>query len=181
MRILLAGFGPWGKYRRNPSGEAAKNLGGHVLPVRFEAAERGLVRLIRETRPGAILLLGLAAGRRAISLEALALNVDHSEDRPPYRRWRQRIQKGGPIARPARFPVDRIHRRLKAAGFPVAVSYNAGTFLCNHVFYVALSRSRVPCGFVHLPPLAKIPLSGQLRAVQIILDEMGGRRKVAVV
>jgi pyroglutamyl-peptidase len=180
VKILLAGFGPWGKTRRNPSGETARALGGHVLPVRFGTAGTEIVRLIRETRPGAIVLLGVAAGRRKINLEAVALNVDHCEDPPPFRRWRRRIRKG-PFVRFARLPLDRIHRRLRAAGLPVALSYNAGTFLCNHVFYVALARSRVPCGFVHLPPHDRLSLSKRSRAIRIILDELKGGGEAVVV
>jgi len=178
MRILLAGFGPWGKVRRNPSGKAARALGGHVLPIPFDRAGREIVRLIRETRPGAIVLLGLAAGRRKISLEAVAMNVDHCEDRP-WRRWRRRIMKG-PITRGTRLPIDRIWWRLRAAGFPAAVSYGAGTFTCNHVFYVALARSSVPCGFIHVPPRQHLSFRRLLRALRLVLDTIRRRPGRAV-
>jgi pyrrolidone-carboxylate peptidase len=45
---------------------------------------------------------------------------------------------------------------LQRARTRAYISNHAGTFLCNHVFYVArqeLARLRheAPCGFVHLP------------------------------
>lgn len=171
MRILLAGFKPWGKVRRNPSGEAAAALGGHLLPVDYEAAGREVRRLIRKERPEAIVLLGLASGRRTIALEALAVNVDHCEGRGRQRRWRRPIGKG-PLVLESRLPLDRLHARLRGSRIPVRISYHAGTFICNHVFYVALASSRVPCGFVHLPPFRKMPRARQLRAVRLILESL---------
>jgi len=171
---LITGFESWGKGRRNPSGEAARALGGHVLPVSYCRAGREISRLIRTTRPDAIVMLGLAEGRKKIGLEAVALNVDHCEGRPPWRRWRRRILKG-PLARGTRLPIDRIHRRLRAARFPVAVSHSAGTFVCNHVFTVALARSRVPCGFIHVPPARVFPARRLVRAVRLILETLAVR------
>jgi pyroglutamyl-peptidase len=60
----------------------------------------------------------------------------------------------------------------------VAWSDDAGGFLCNHVFYRArewLERRGllVPCGFVHLPPLAALALERQVDAVAACLDVLG--------
>jgi len=174
VRVLLTGFKPWGTQRRNPSGEVARTLGGHVLPVAYAAAARRLRVLIRAVRPDAILMLGLAPGRQTMALEALALNIDHSED-PGSRRWRKPIQKG-PLLLPTRLPIDALHRALSRARIPVRISHHAGTFICNHVFYVALAASRVPCGFVHVPPFTWIPETRQLQAVRLILQELGEGR-----
>ncbi len=168
MSVLLTGFRPWGRIGVNPSGEVASALGGHVLPVDYDRAAREVLRLIRTERPEAILMLGLAEGRRRIGLEALALNVDHCEE-GRYRRWRRPIDRG-PRVLESRLPLDGIHRRLSLARIPVSISYSAGTFVCNHVFREALTHSRVPCGFVHLPPTRRISLERQLRAVRLILD-----------
>lgn len=171
MDVLVAGFEPWGPEKTNPSGDVARCLGGHVLPVRWPEATRRLKSLLRREKPKAIVLLGLARGRRRVELEALALNVDHCED-APWRRWRRPIGKGGALARPSRLPLDRLLRALRSAGIPAGLSHHAGTFLCNHVFYVALSVTRVPCGFIHLPPVKALPLKEQVRAIRIVLDAL---------
>lgn len=171
VRILLTGFEPWRGQRRNPSGEVALALGGHVLPVRYGAAARTLARLVKSTRPQAILLLGLAPGRRRIGLEAIALNIDHCEEGEE-RRWSRPVRKRGPMVLRTRLPIERLHRRLRAARIPVSISHHAGTFICNHVFYGALFETRVPCGFVHLPSEAVIPLGRQVGAVRLILAEI---------
>ena len=169
MSILLTGFSPWGKNRVNPSGVIAQALGGHVLPVDFQGAARELRRLLRRHRPDALLMLGLAAGRTRISLEAVALNVDHHEEAGRQRRWRRPIRRRGPIALEARLPLDRIFRRLQAARVPAAVSHHAGTFICNHVFYEGLSTFSGPCGFIHVPPFKAMSQPRQIEAIRTIL------------
>lgn len=170
MTILVTGFTPWGRERRNPSGELARAVGGSVLPVDYARAERDILRLIRSSRPDAILMLGLAAGRTRLELETVALNVDHG-GAGKGRRRRRPIRKG-PLALPATLPVDRLYRALKRARIPVSISAHAGTFVCNHVFYVALAEGRVPSGFLHVPPVRAVPFATQLRAVKLILDEL---------
>ena len=48
--------------------------------------------------------------------------------------------------------------RLRVAGEPVEISYTAGTYVCNHVFYEGQRISRelglsIPAGFVHVPAI----------------------------
>lgn len=157
--------------RRNPSGEVARALGGAVLPVRYDRAERAFRKMLRERRPEALVLLGLAPGRLRISLEAVALNVDHHEG-PRWRRWRRPIRPGGPLVLEARAPLDRLIRRLRTARVPVTLSYHAGTFTCNHIYYLALAETKGPCLFVHLPPDRRVPLRTQLRAARVVAWEL---------
>lgn len=146
----------------------ARALGGHVLPVNYDAAGDHLVRLIRSERPAGVLMLGLNSSARLISLEKVAMNRDHSQsprrDNP--------IIKGGRFVLFSRLPIDRLRRRLKRARIPSAVSYHAGTYVCNHVFYLGLRNTRRTCGFIHLPPVRHLSLRDQIRAVELLLEEM---------
>ena len=169
----MTGFVPWGKHRVNPSGQLASEVGGHLLPVDFDRASRELRRLIRKERPRAIVLLGLASGRKRINLEVVALNFEHHP-----RGWR-RIRKSGPLAMMSRLPVERLLSRLRRARIPATVSFHAGTFVCNRVFYDALSASTVPCGFVHVPPFKAMSRPRQLRAIRTILRAIGGSSPAA--
>ena len=173
MKILLTGFVPWGKHRVNPSGELAAELGGHLLPVDFDQAARELRRLIRRTRPDAVVMLGLASGRKRINLEVVALNVELDR-----RRW-GRIRKGNPLAMMSRLPVDRLLARLRKARVPATLSFHAGTYVCNRVFYEALSATTVPCGFVHVPPFRAMSRPRQLRGIRTILRALGGSSPAA--
>lgn len=178
MDVLVAGFEPWGSEKTNPSGDVARRLGGHVLPVHWSRATRRLRDLLRREKPKAVVLLGLASARRRVEIEAVALNVDHCED-GPWRRRRRPIAPGGALARPSRLPLDRLLRALRGAGIPAGISHHAGTFLCNHVFYIALSLTRVPCGFIHLPPVEAIALEDQMRAIRTVVEALGRRTSPA--
>ena len=173
MKVLVTGFVPWGKHRVNPSGELASEVGGHLLPVDFKLASRELRRLIRQERPRAIVMMGLAPGRKRINLEVVALNVEAKRFR-----WR-RIRKGGPLALGTRLPVDRILDGLRRARVPATVSFHAGTYVCNRVFYEALACTTVPCGFVHVPPFRAMSRPRQLRAIRTILRAIDGSSRAA--
>ena len=166
--ILLTGFEPWDVFNVNPSGDVARALGGHVLPVDYRKADAALRRLLK-TKPSAVVMLGLGAGRTSIDIELVARNLDDAGTRV-----RKPIEPGGPERRTSTLPIGHLLDRLRAAGLPARPSPDAGTFLCNHVFYVAAGRVDVPCGFIHLPPLEVLPLDDQLRAVRLILGALGG-------
>jgi pyroglutamyl-peptidase len=173
VKVLVTGFVPWGKHRVTPSGELASEVGGHLLPVDFVRASRKLRRLIRRNRPRAIVMMGLAPGRKRINLEVVALNLEHR------RRGWKKIRKGGPLGLMSRLPVDRLLLKLRQARIPATVSFHAGTFVCNRVFYEALSASTVPCGFVHVPPFRAMSRPRQLRAIRTILKALGGSSRAA--
>lgn len=176
MKILLTGFEVYGPVRVNPSerivqrigqalaeaarGNGSADLHAEVLPTEFVAADRRLRRLIREFCPEAVLCLGVAPRREKISLERVALNLDDDSlaDNAGRSRSGRRIVPNGPPAYWSTLPLERIHRQLERRGIPVSYSNHAGTYLCNHVFYVARHEiermgNGAPCGFVHVPPL----------------------------
>ena len=86
-RILVTGFGPFGEEICNPSLEAVRALpdkaGGALilkeeLPVVFGLGAERLMTLIEEKRPCAVLGTGLAAGRRAVTPEVIAVNLKNA-------------------------------------------------------------------------------------------------------
>lgn len=170
--ILLTGFDAFGRQKTNPSEEVLRRLRDDevpgarllrvVLPTRYRRAEQGMLDLLKRYRPAAVLSLGVAASRPGVTIEMLALNTDHSEDRDNAgeRRLRKRIHPRGPMFLETRLPVDELLRALKRARIPASVSYHAGTYVCNHLFYSLLrklqSTPSVPAGFVHLPPLKRL-------------------------
>lgn len=179
MKLLVTGFEPWGSHALNPSGEVARELGGEVLPVNFREADRVLKSLIARRKPDAILMLGLAESRKILTLEAVALNVDHHEMAGKNQAWRRPILRGGPLAVEARLPLNDLQRRLKKAGIAAAISHHAGTFLCNHVFYRGLTWMDGPCGFVHVPTFKALPRARMLQAVGAILHAVAGSSPAA--
>jgi pyroglutamyl-peptidase len=133
------------------------------LPTKFAAARRDLSELLK--RPWAMVLcVGQAGGRAALGLERVAINVNDA--RIPDNDGQQPIDEpvvpGGPPAYFSTLPLKACVQALREAGLPAEVSNSAGTFVCNHVFYVLMhalaDRPGVPAGFVHLPWL---PEQGQ--------------------
>src|SRR4030095_4555245 len=82
--ILVTGFEPFGTHTANPTEGLAKAVDGRrigdvdrvaqVLPVHNADAARRITEALAETRPSAIVHLGLAAGRARVALERVAVN-----------------------------------------------------------------------------------------------------------
>ncbi|HLI25469.1 MAG TPA: hypothetical protein VKZ60_00275 [Chloroflexota bacterium] len=185
-RLLLTGFEPWAAHAANPAAALATRLDGWrhrgwrvygvVLPVALAAAPAELAAAWRDLRPHAVLHLGLAASRTALTVERWAHNV---ADFPvPDNRGAQPrgepLAEDGPARLAATLPVGAAVRALAAAGVPAAPSDTAGQFVCNAVLYAALRRAAAarcagPVGFVHLPGPQALPLAAQERALERLL------------
>ena len=190
MKILLTGFEPFGTATSNPSGEIIKQISGDnivtaVLPVAYAQSAEGLLALIAEHNPDVVICLGQAEGRTQITPERVAINLDdaHLADNEGVLRNDVTILKGGPDAYFSTLPIKEIVEAIKAKGVPAAVSLSAGTFLCNHVFYVAQNKfagTHVRSGFVHVPlmdsqspefpGLPTMPLDQMVTAVRAMLE-----------
>ena len=88
MKILFTGFEPFGGSCENPSYDCLKGLPCTVgetelvtakLPVSFRRAPALLLERMGEERPDAVVCLGLAAGRKKISLEKVGINYAHAQ------------------------------------------------------------------------------------------------------
>jgi pyroglutamyl-peptidase len=197
MKILLTGFNSFRRARVNPSEQVVRalatgrrNISGvelvtAVLPTEYLAATRQLRRLIRSSRPDAILCLGVATWREHISLERVALNLDDErtpDNRGLVRRDRK-IVPHGPDVYWSSLPLERLQTALQEIRLRAEISNHAGAFLCNHAFYVARHetaqlRRPVPCGFIHLPGIGhgkarrKYSREQLTRAVEACLREL---------
>ena len=181
-RIAVVGFAPFGAHAENPSERVVRALASEpglataVLPVAYRRAESQLVATLESVRPDALLLLGRYEGD-AIRLERVALNLDDaaSADEDGERRSGSPIHPAGPVGHWSTLPLEAFAAALASRALPFVWSRDAGGFLCNHVFYLARhwveqSGRRIPCGFVHLPPLEALALERQLAGVRACLD-----------
>jgi len=169
MTLLLTGYEPFGDHETNPSAAVARGLDGEdvaghrvvgrVLPVEFDAAGEELASLVESHEPAALLSTGLAAGRTAVSVERVGINVDDcagTADNAGAEPRGERIEPDGPDARFATIPVGAVVDALLADGVPARLSNTAGTHLCNHALYrgralVERAGREAPVGFLHLP------------------------------
>ena len=185
--VLLTGFAPFDGDVVNPSWQAVSALRGRQvaghriavrkLPTEFGTALRALRQAIRETRPKLVVCVGLAGGRRRISLERVAINVDDARipDNAGLQPVDVPVVRGGPAAYFSTLPVKAMLAALREAGIHAEVSQTAGTFVCNHVFYGLMHalrrRPAIRGGFIHVPWPAESGLT---------LERIGDGLRVAV-
>jgi pyroglutamyl-peptidase len=170
--ITLQGFGIFGNFRVNPSERICEDLGAvypasrariisHVLTTSADAVS-AIPRLMAEDQSDAWIGLGLAGGRSAAAVERVAINL--ADYRMPDQGGRQLtdapIAPDGPVAYWTTLPVQEILAAWRERDIPGYVSYSAGTFLCNHAFYLArhtAAETGRPAyvGFIHIPAMVQ--------------------------
>ena len=110
--------------------------------------------------PAAVIMLGEAGGRSAVTPETGAENVMNAvygdqtfPDNAGYAPDHLPIVEGGPEMVRSTLPVDEIIEAVKAVGFPCERSDVAGQYVCNTVLYSTLvhNQGAVPTGFIHVP------------------------------
>ncbi len=179
--LLVAGFGAFPGQAVNPARIVAENfrrrknalaLAGidlhvAVLPVEYEALSPKLCRLFAETSPDAVLLLGVAARRRKLSVETLARNRVSilRPDAAKQLAWSRSIAHGGPEFLRSPCPVARLVALARKSGVPAAASRHAGDYLCNESYYLSLLMDRRAC-FIHLPDWRGAQLNRAARAIE---------------
>jgi pyroglutamyl-peptidase len=189
-KVLLTGFEPFGPHLVNPSELLVRSLEGRsiggctvavrVFPVETRTLRDRIEAALAEERPAFVLGVGLAAGRAALALERVALNVLDFEipDAAGTMRKNDAVQRGGPDARFATLSPAEILAAWAAAGVPGYLSNTAGTYICNQWLYETLALTAnasppIPVGFIHLPALpAQAVQLGADRTPSMTLDLM---------
>jgi len=168
--ILLTGFEPFGGSPVNPSQQIVEALAADappgvalrttLLPVDTLGAPDAIRVAIDAIQPSAVVMLGQAGRRTAVSIERVAINVldfriPDNSDRQPVD---EPVVPSGPAAYFSTLPIKAIVQAVRQAGVPAAVSNTAGTYLCNQAMYIALHHIaqqglNIPAGFIHVPSL----------------------------
>ena len=164
-KLLITGFEPFGGERINPSWEAVCRLpfeiGGYELtklrlPVVFGKAAEETIKMAGDICPDAIICVGQAGGRAAITPELVGINLRHASipDNSGYQPKDEPIIDGGETAYFSTLPVRKMAEAINAAGVPSRVSYSAGAYVCNDLLYTLLSHyknSSTSVCFIHIP------------------------------
>lgn len=185
MKLLLTGFEPFGESKINPSEQivcalerekiSGVDLHTTILPVERVRGPQTLLDAVARVKPNAVLCLGEASRRMALSIERVAINLmDYRiPDNAGQKIIGEEIVPGAPAAYFCTLPVRAMFDAVRAAGVPAELSLSAGAYLCNQVTYVLLhhlaqNRLSIPAGFVHLPALP-----AQVAARDAIVPSMG--------
>ena len=167
MPILVTAFEPFGGDALNASQEILNALpdalGGvrmekRLLPVTFFAASVIAVEAAAALRPDAIVCLGQAGGRDAVTPERVAVNHMDAKipDNDGFQPVDQPVIPNAPAAYFSALPVKAMVEAMQRIGVPARLSDSAGTYVCNALMFAMLHRMReIPCGFIHVPYLTE--------------------------
>jgi len=165
-KVLLTGFEPFGGASFNPSGAVVQEIGRHgidgveiitaVLPVEFKRSAEILIDLIKTHQPSVVISLGQAEGRDFIGPEKVAINLADARiaDNAGVKLENQKVDPNAADGYFSTLPIRAIVDAISALGINAKVSYSAGAFICNEIFFTAqsfLQASAVISGFIHLP------------------------------
>lgn len=164
-KLLITGFDPFGGESINPAWEAVRLLPDVIrdfelvkleIPTVFGAAAQVVIDKAEEIHPDAIISVGQAGGRAAVTPEMVGINLRYASipDNMGVLPCDIPIAEGGPAAYFSTLPVRAMAKAICDAGLPGAVSYSAGSFVCNDVLYSLLHHfdgTAVRAGFIHVP------------------------------
>ena len=194
-KVLLTGFEPFGGASFNPSGAVVKEIADYgidgveivtaVLPVEFKRSAAMLIELISINKPDVVISLGQAEGRDFIGPEQVAINLADARiaDNAGVKLENQPINTGAADGYFSTLPIRAIVDAISALGISAKISYSAGAFICNEIFFTAqsfLQGSNVISGFIHLPlapnqsaefpGLPTMPLTDQVAAIRVAIQ-----------
>ncbi len=166
-KVLITGFEPFGNDVVNPSWEAVSLLPDQMgtvqivklkMPVEYDRVAVLLEEAILREQPDAVICVGQAGGRAMMTPEMVAVNIKDASgtDNAGVLYSGESIDANGPAAYFSTLPVKVLTAAIKEAGVPAAVSYTAGTYVCNNIMYhlLHMTAARYPqikgC-FIHIP------------------------------
>jgi len=186
MKILLTGFEPFNGMPTNASWEAVKLVNERLadgivleklrLPVEYGRAADLCIEAIGRQDFDAVLSVGVASGRRVLTPEYLAINVKDAKipDNAGVLMRNESIIDEGESALYTNLPYAETLEAILSTGLSAEASFDAGTFVCNDLFYRILhhiqdSEKHTYCGFLHVPPESVIPSERVAWAIEAIL------------
>lgn len=167
--VLITGFGPFPGVPYNVSASLAEQIGAEVrqrfpsstvvtaaLPTEWETAPELASDLICDLKPALALHFGVSEQAHGFVIETLARNETGRLDAAGELPMIPVIEPFGPDEMPTQLPAGRINARLRRLGLPSRLSRDAGTYLCNAVFYRSVLTQKElglggRSGFIHLP------------------------------
>jgi pyroglutamyl-peptidase len=194
LRVLITGFGPFPGAPANPSATLARALARSrrlpgvrlralTLPTEWQAAQ-DFPALLAQEAPDIVLMIGLAARRRALCVETSGRNGGGGFPDVARRRPASRIiAPGGPARIACAAPSAALRHALSGTGVPARLSRDAGRYICNALAYRAYGWAQAEgrrAVFVHVPlPRPGLTLAQMHRALEALLRRLIAQRRAA--
>jgi len=155
----------------NPSAQLAEAMEWphKVLDVSYSAVERFVFQR-EEPNFERLLLLGAAPGRKFLSPELFARNTYGGAADMDGERRNGEIEAGRPLLLTSTLFEDDLLAAALAEDKRMRLSLDAGSYLCNFIYYEALTHfpdKRV--GFVHVPTFETISFEDQLNSLNALM------------
>lgn len=161
-----------------------------LMPVSFHRVATALRRAIDQHTPDLIIMLGQSGGSDRVKLERIAINMMDSKlpDNDGYLPDEEIIYADGSSALFSNTAIKELRTTIEQLGIKVKISNSCGLYVCNRLYYEALSitqsRPSTQALFVHLPyyegqPSAKpakptMPLTDMVQAIIAIIRQTSG-------
>ena len=156
MKITITAFEPFGGFNTNSSYIALSklndlNIDRIILPVSYPDAYVVLKESIQET--DFIILLGMAAKRDKISIEERAKNLLEFKipDNNNQIIQNRLIDEDSPSFIYSKVDIDTLIKDLNEENNLVYKSNDAGSYICNYLYFKVLTNFNVPSIFIHIP------------------------------
>ena len=144
-KIIVTYFEPFGGKTTNASKEVISLLSEYQtkeLPVSWSKIPTYLDEILSE-KPDYLFLIGEAGSYKEITIERTAHNISNGKDNEGVNKGNEPIIVGDKEVKTTLFDLSKL---------PYRISDNAGKYLCNYTYYLALSKAKT-CKvlFIHLP------------------------------
>ena len=179
-KILITGFKPFLGADCNPSEHLSKEVSNQysevdslILPVEFGRAFDVLSEQLLRIDYDFVLMLGLGSGRKNIGFEKIGLNWVQSEHRDEAGTLPKtgRILPDAPLALMSKVSIDEIFSALKNENHAVEISFSAGTYVCNDLYFRVLSQfPKLKAVFIHVPGTQEMEIPQQQKTVSRIIE-----------
>uniref|UniRef100_A0A2P2KBP8 Uncharacterized protein LOC103451988 n=1 Tax=Rhizophora mucronata TaxID=61149 RepID=A0A2P2KBP8_RHIMU len=147
----------------------------------YEVLEAGIARNADKNEKVVWLHLGVNSGAQKFTFELQAVN-EATFCCPDELGWQPELhpivpaEGGTSCIRKTCCSVEEILKHMKKKGYDVAVSDDAGRFVCNYVYYHSLrfaEHKGHKSLFVHVPLFSRIDQETQMQFVATLLDAIG--------
>lgn len=169
MKLLLMAFEPVGSLRLDPSRQVAEQLSEKLLrdgvqaeavliPGSFARCGEEARRQIGRISPQVVMALAQRGSCEGIAFERRARNLIDAEipDREGVQPKKTLIVQGGRAIYETALPIEQMAEAVRQKEIPAGISDDAGTFVCNTLYYHLLRAAEAGnfgMLFVHLPYL----------------------------